>query len=334
MRRVWVAVTVLLAGSIATELNSPGPAEDPIAPSEADLLAYQAVAIDMHERWVALDAACDPDAIFSLLYLITTGAVGDLVAAHHFEDNPMLVAWDRDFADRYFDAYDAYHAGEPTPEPWRLAFEHADTPDSSVTTNLLLGMNAHVNYDLSFSAYTMQLPQQGLKDDYDRVNDAFWNVPIPQGNEFNKRYQEGDQRDPDDNLTEADEGTVQLLISWREGAWYNAEALAAADNSVLFDAVAASIEAEAASVAHGLIEADGGDGGSFQALCQASGHPALPAAYGGDGYGDDWFSNGTPPRAEVFAICHKPGTNAETSMTANEHSWKGHEHHGDHKGAC
>ncbi len=334
MRVLSAMLATLLIGSLASDLNSPGPADDPIAPTLDDLRAYQQVTIDMHDRWVALDAACDEDAIFALLYLITTGAVGDLVAAHHFADNPMLVEWDRDFAQRYFDAYDAYHAGEATPEPWRLAFEHADAPNSSVTTNMLLGMNAHVNYDLSLSAYTMELPQRGLKADYDRVNDAFWNVPIPLGNEFGKRYDGGAQRDPNDNLTMADEGTVELLISWREAAWGNAVALAATPDDLTRSLVHDSIEAEAASVAAGLIAADGGDGGAFQARCQASGHPPLPAEYGGDGYGDWWFSPGPPPRADVFAICHKPGSADEQTMKANEYSWKGHEHHGDHKGAC
>lgn len=334
MRIASALLATLLIGSMASDLNSPGPADNPIAPSIEDLQAYQAVAIDMHDRWVALDAECNPDAVFSLLYLITTAAVGDLVAAHHFEDNPMLVEWDRDFANRYFEAYDAYHAGLPTPEPWRIAFEHADKPNSSAGTNLLLGMNAHVNYDLSFSAYTMELPQRGLKADYDRVNDAFWNVPIPVNNQMSGRYQEGEQRDPDEPLGPDDEATVELLISWREGAWGNAEALAAAPDDITRSIVAASIEAEAAAVAQGLVDGDGGDDGAFQALCQASGHPPLPAEYGGEGYGDWWFSPGPPPRADVFAICHKPGSADQQTMKANEHSWKGHAQHGDHKGAC
>ncbi len=328
MRGAPAALALLLIGSLSSGLYSPGAAEDPLHPTEADLLAYQAVAIEMHERWVPLDAACDADAIFSLLYLITTGAVGDLVAASHFEDNPLLVAWDADFAQRYFDAYDAYHAGQSTPMPWSLAFEHADAPNSSLGTNLLLGMNAHVNYDLSFSAYTMRLPQEDRKDDYDRVNDAFWNVPIPQSNEFNKRYQEGGQRDPDGNLTPTDEAIVQTLISWREGAWDNAVALAAAPDAASRSVVAASIEAEAAAVAKGLIDADRGDAGDFQAHCQASGNPPLPAQYGGPGYGDEWFTPQGPDRG-TFLICHNGMT-----MRANEHSWKGHAHHGDHRGAC
>ncbi len=331
MRVVAVILSTLLIGSLAA-VNSPGAALDPIVAEESDLRTYVDVTEAMHTRWQALDATCDPDAIFSLLYLITTGAVGDLVAADHFADNPYLVAWDADFAGRYFAAYDAYHDGQPTPEPWRVAFEHAASGTSTVGEDLLLGMNAHVNYDLAFSAYAMELPQRGLKDEYDRVNDAFWNVPIPQGNEFAARYQPGTTRDPDQNLTLADEATVELLISWREAAWLNAQALAAAPNDATRALVAASIEAAAGAVARGLASNDEDTTAERQAYCHASGHPALPAAIGGPGYGDDWFEPDF--EAPKFWICHHPGSDEEESLYASEKSWKGHSHHGDRRGKC
>ncbi len=331
MRLVVAVVSVLLVGSLAS-LNSPGSATDPIVASHDDLQAYVNVTEEMHGRWQALDAACDPDAIFGLLYLITTGAVGDLVAADHFEDNPYLVAWDADFAQRYFDAYDAYHNGQPTPEPWRIAFEHADSGKSTVGEDLLLGMNAHVNYDLAFSAYTMQLPQMGQKDEYDRVNDAFWNVPIPQGNEFDRRYEAGQQRDPESNLSTADEATVELLISWREAAWYNAVQLANAPNDAARQLVADRIERDAAAVAWGIAQNDEDTTAGRVAYCEASGHPPLPAALGGPGYGDEWFE--ADFEVGKFMICHAPGTAGQKQIHGNDHSWKGHSRHGDHKGAC
>jgi uncharacterized protein DUF5995 len=52
------------------------------------------------------------------------------------------------FADLYLDAHDAYLAGDAdgVPRPWRLAF--SARPDLPPLLHVLLGINAHVNYDL------------------------------------------------------------------------------------------------------------------------------------------------------------------------------------------
>ena len=326
-----VAVTVLLAGSIGS-LNSPGPAPDPIHAAQSDFDAYIGVTEAMHARWQVLDAACDPDAIFALLYLITTAKVGDLVAASHFADNPFLVEWDQDFAQRYFDAFDAHHAGGAAPEPWQKAFDHAASGRSTVTEDLLLGMNAHVNYDLAFSAYEMGLPQNGQKADFDRVNDAFWNVVVPVGDEMGARYDPSQARDGSGELGPFDYGVVELLISWRENAWNNAVLLAHAGDPLTFAAVEAKIESEANAIAQGLLNDNGDTSADRRAYCEASGHPPLAASLGGPGYGDDWVSQVEEP--DSFLICHAPGRPGQRSMTVSEHSWHGHGHHGDHKGAC
>lgn len=326
-----VAVSVLLAGSIGS-LNSPGPAPDPIHASQSDLEAYIDVTEAMHARWQALDAACDPDAIFALLYLVTTAKVGDLVAASHFADNPFLVEWDQDFASRYFDAYDAHHAGRQAPEPWQKAFDHAASGRSTVTEDLLLGMNAHVNYDLAFSAYHMGLPQNGLKDEFDRVNDAFWNVVVPVGDEMGARYDPGQARDGSGELGPFDYAVVELLISWRENAWNNAVLLAQAPDPLTFAAVEAKIESEANTIAQGFLNDNGDTATGRVAYCEASGHPPLDASLGGPGYGDDWVSQVEEPGS--FLVCHAPGRSDQKEMTVNEHAWHAHDHHGDERGAC
>jgi hypothetical protein len=56
--------------------------------------------------------------------------------------------WDVVFADLYLEAHDADLAGPPRrpSRPWRLAF--AAPPDLPPLRHVLLGINAHVNYDL------------------------------------------------------------------------------------------------------------------------------------------------------------------------------------------
>jgi hypothetical protein len=81
-------------------------------------------------------------------YLRTTEAVGDAVDAGSFEDPDWVERWDVVFAELYLTAYDADVAGDTAKvsRPWRLAFDApADLP---ALRHVLLGINAHVNYDL------------------------------------------------------------------------------------------------------------------------------------------------------------------------------------------
>jgi hypothetical protein len=92
----------------------------------------------------------DPARFFLGTYRRTTAAVGRALEAGAFEDPRWVARWDVDFACRYLDALAAHRAG-PTgvPAPWRLAFG-AD-PGLPPEAHLLLGMNAHINFDLPLS---------------------------------------------------------------------------------------------------------------------------------------------------------------------------------------
>jgi Family of unknown function (DUF5995) len=84
--------------------------------------------------------------IFIKTYQRTTQAVGEAVDIAVFEDPEWVVRWDIAFADLFIVAHDADQAGLPVPRPWRLAFQ-AD-PKLPTLIHLLLGMNAHINFDL------------------------------------------------------------------------------------------------------------------------------------------------------------------------------------------
>ncbi|HET6988770.1 MAG TPA: DUF5995 family protein [Kribbella sp.] len=84
--------------------------------------------------------------IFLGTYLRTTQAVGDAIERARFEDPAWVEDWDVKFAELYLRAHDADLAGDGVPRPWRLAF---DAPDELPgLAHVLLGINAHVNYDL------------------------------------------------------------------------------------------------------------------------------------------------------------------------------------------
>jgi hypothetical protein len=84
--------------------------------------------------------------VFLATYQRTTAAVGAAVNEALFEDPEWVEQWDVVFADLYLDAHDADLAGERVPRPWRLAFDAE--PSLPALRHVLLGINAHVNYDL------------------------------------------------------------------------------------------------------------------------------------------------------------------------------------------
>ena len=94
--------------------------------------------------------ALPPDQVhrrtFITTYQRTTQAVAEAVDAAFFEDPDWVVRWDVAFADLFIVAHDADQIGGHVPRPWRLAFQ-AD-PKLPTIVHLLLGMNAHINYDL------------------------------------------------------------------------------------------------------------------------------------------------------------------------------------------
>jgi Family of unknown function (DUF5995) len=87
---------------------------------------------------------------FHATYLRTTKAVADRLARPDgggFLDPPWVEEWDLVFADLYLDALERWNAEAEVPGPWRIAFE-ATRERMPHLRYVLLGMNAHVNYDL------------------------------------------------------------------------------------------------------------------------------------------------------------------------------------------
>jgi hypothetical protein len=83
---------------------------------------------------------------FLSTYQRTTIAVGKAIDDGVFEDGPWVEQWDVAFARLYVDALDADLAGRRAPRPWRLAF--GAPADLKPLQHVLLGINAHINYDL------------------------------------------------------------------------------------------------------------------------------------------------------------------------------------------
>ena len=104
------------------------------------------VIAELTQRLDALPAS-SPRRTFLATYLRTTAAVGAAVDQGVFEDPDWVARWDVAFAGFYLRALDADLTGTGrVPRPWRLAF---DVPaDLNALRQVLLGINAHINYDL------------------------------------------------------------------------------------------------------------------------------------------------------------------------------------------
>jgi hypothetical protein len=96
-----------------------------------------------------LQEARDARRFFHATYLRTTRAVRDALRAGLFGDSEWVERWDVAFADWYLDALTADSSGGAVSQPWAVAFRAArEQPSAPALRHVLLGMNAHINYDL------------------------------------------------------------------------------------------------------------------------------------------------------------------------------------------
>jgi Family of unknown function (DUF5995) len=93
-----------------------------------------------------LKAEGDQRQYFHATYQRTTIAVAEELKRGGFADPEWVERWDVVFADLYLDALEASLAEREPTRPWAIAFgAPAGLP---VLRHVLLGMNAHINYDL------------------------------------------------------------------------------------------------------------------------------------------------------------------------------------------
>ena len=182
----------------------------------------------------ALESTQDPARFFLGTYLRTTRAVGAALDGGAFEDPDWVAGWDVDFAGLYLDALEAYRkdAGSVA-APWRLAFgARAGLPPEA---HVLLGMNAHINFDLPQSLIRVIPPADftspGLlaqrRRDHERIDEV---LAARVGEEDAALQRAGGRRTPLDRLlTPANRQASRLFLrESRRKVWINTGALHAA----------------------------------------------------------------------------------------------------------
>jgi hypothetical protein len=289
-RRIRVRLLAVVVGAlvaITTLIASPAPSgaddyEDPLFVPWSNLLpsfttgydpsssnvcksgkpqCVRAVIREMERRWRPLDADCDHNVMFSLMYLRTTQEYERSALTPGFFTDPNFINHqDAGFAEQYFDAWDEYRDGNlaAVPDAWEIAFRSADGQKVSGTGNMLLGMSAHVNRDLPHILAQIGLVKpdgSSRKPDHDKVNEFLNLVIQPLFAEAADRY-DPTVDDAQVHGTTVDETVLlQMLVGWREQAWRNAEALVNAPTPAVRALVEAEIERVAALEANLIVAA-------------------------------------------------------------------------------
>ncbi len=109
---------------------------------------------------------------FAAVYRKVVTAVEQAIARDEFDDPDAMRAVNDTFLRRYVEAFDANERRAPVSECWRAAFDAAADRRLSVVQHLLLGVNAHINFDLPIAVNDAIAPDAlpGFADDYTRMN--------------------------------------------------------------------------------------------------------------------------------------------------------------------
>jgi hypothetical protein len=236
------------AGADHNDANLPWPSLLPTLPTpnvpqphavlrcrRARIACIDRLLVRLRDQYERLDAACDHRVLFTRSYLrISEGLREDLARRRprFFRYRRWMIYLIAEFSNSYFQAYENYERGSgPVPQPWRITFDEAARGDANGGQDVLLASNAHTQHDLPLALAEMGLNTRAgrsRKHDHDAVNEINTRVFDELEDEFAARY------DPSFTLIDLkpsplDElGTMELVKSWREGAWRSAERLVAA----------------------------------------------------------------------------------------------------------
>src|SRR3954447_21684046 len=125
-------------------------------------MSIEHVVARMRAELEPLEASGDARRWFASTYLRTTLAVAEEIDRGGFTDGDWVTEWDVAFADLYLDAIEADRTGDlPVSKPWQVAFRTArEQPQLPPLRHILLGMNAHINYDLPQALLEVITPEQ------------------------------------------------------------------------------------------------------------------------------------------------------------------------------
>jgi hypothetical protein len=121
-----------------------------------------------------LIAAADRRAIFASVYTLTTLRMAESIDANAYVNTSWMRSYQTEFANHYRKALHDYAVGQraQVPTAWLTAFDAAAGGQTLIIQDALLGMNAHINYDLAFAIEKVKLSPNTASRyvDHTRVN--------------------------------------------------------------------------------------------------------------------------------------------------------------------
>jgi hypothetical protein len=181
----------------------------------------------------------DQRSVFLGCYLLMTQNMLAAIRDDEFIDSVWVEQLLHHFANFYFIALDAYDlGGQDVPKVWKQTFDAVGREDIRVLQSLLLGVNAHINFDLTFALVDM------LEGEWENLSPAHRQDRFADHCLVNKviyrtidvvQDQIIEPRDPgmrilDELLGPVDEWAVSSLIrAWRDQVWRDAVALLESD---------------------------------------------------------------------------------------------------------
>ncbi|MFQ3632944.1 DUF5995 family protein [Roseiflexus sp.] len=198
-------------------------------------MIHHALLERMHTHIASWEATGDRRSIFLACYALMTRNMLDGITAGRFDDNSWVHTLVHQFAEYYFIALEGYERGAGwLPDVWRQAHDLTRMEHVSPLVHLLLGVNAHINCDLTLVLDDMLRDEWGdlapsLRDsrrnDYLMVNTIIGEtIDIVQDTVL-ERYS------PAMNIVDVAFGpldewcTSRLIRNWRRDVWHQAMVL-------------------------------------------------------------------------------------------------------------
>jgi hypothetical protein len=127
-----------------------------------------------------LIAVADRRAIFASVYALTTLRMAESIDANAYTNTDWMKSYQTEFANHYRKALNAYALQQraQVPNAWLKAFDAAASGQTLIIQDALLGMNAHINYDLAFAIEKVKLSPNTTSRylDHTRVNSVLSEV--------------------------------------------------------------------------------------------------------------------------------------------------------------
>lgn len=214
--------------------------------------AYTNVTAQMEALIRHWEEAEDLRCIFLDCYCTMTGNMFKGLEEERFHDQKWVTELLHRFADYYFEALAAYEQSERQPPAvWRLTHDVARRKEISALQHLLLGVNAHINYDLAFALRDLlqdeweQLTPEAIQrryEDHLLVNQIIAETIDKVQDEVVERY--APSLDVVDRLLgRMDEWmTAHVIKEWRDDVWKSAVALLEAKSQEEAERVRAGLE--------------------------------------------------------------------------------------------